>query len=102
MPRQRDRKDALGRTGPEGAPTADPTQNGLPHSVHLTELAIAQLPPRRDGPYVFGQPKFKGDKYFTGWTLPQKILNFATGPLPYGPWRIHDLRHTLSTQMRMK
>jgi integrase len=81
------------------------TKNGREHVIHLSPLMLAQLPPRREGPFVFG-PRC-GQRSFTGWSygeeeLPRRIKRMTGGELPGGRWTRHDLRHTFSSHMREK
>ncbi len=88
------------------------SKNGLQHEVPLGALALAQLPPKRDGrAQVFGE----GKGGFSGWSrckdrldgrilkLLQKALRERQGREPETDkvacpeWTLHDLRRTLST-----
>ena len=73
---------------------AERCKNGHAHTVHLSSLALEQLPDRREGrPLVFGVGKggFQGYAYCKN-ALDAK-LNFDK------PWRIHDIRRTVATGM---
>lgn len=86
------------------------SKNGLQHEVPLGALALAQLPPKRDGrAQVFGE----GKGGFSGWSrckdrLDGRILNLLqkvfserrepeTDEVACPEWTLHDLRRTLST-----
>ena len=71
---------------------------GIAHTVPLSQLALAQLPPRRDGiDHVFGE---KGTA-FSGWSrckdrLDVKLVEAFAGA---EPWSLHDLRRSVSTRL---
>ena len=68
-------------------------KNGEPHSVHLSPLALAQLPERKpDGGKLFG----KGDNGFSGWSKGKERLDRRSG---VEDWGLHDLRRTMSTRL---
>lgn len=88
------------------------SKNGLQHEVPLGALALAQLPPKRDGrAQVFGE----GKSGFSGWSrckdrLDERILKLLqkafmerqgrepeTDEVACPEWTLHDLRRTLST-----
>lgn len=88
------------------------SKNGLQHEVPLGALALAQLPPKRDGrAQVFGE----GKGGFSGWSrckdrLDERILKLLlkafrerqgrepeTDEVASPKWTLHDLRRTLST-----
>lgn len=65
------------------------------HIVPLTELALEQLPGRREGyPHVFGRLPGAG---FSGWSKGRVQLNERLGDIP--PFCLHDLRRTAATGM---
>jgi integrase len=68
------------------------TKNGRAFDIPLAPaaLAILQAQPRREGDHVFGRAGFKG--WVTGKREIDKRVKIA-------PWRLHDLRRTVSTQM---
>ena len=68
-------------------------KRGGAHEVPLSGLALAQLPPRRDGmDSVFG----KRDGPFSGWS---KCKDRLDQRLSIAPWGLHDLRRTVSTRL---
>jgi len=70
------------------------TKNGHAHSVHLSPLAVEQIPERRAGrDLIFGAGKggFRG--YSKRKDALDAKLNFAE------PWRIHDIRRSVATHM---
>ncbi len=68
---------------------------GRPHIVPLSDLAIAQLPPQRDGyPHVFGARSGAG---FSGWSGGKRL--FDAQIMGMSSWRLHDLRKTVATSM---
>lgn len=88
------------------------SKNGLQHEVPLGALALAQLPPKRDGrAQVFGE----GKDGFSGWSrckdrLDERIFELLrkafterqerepkTDEVACPKWTLHDLRRTLST-----
>src|SRR5207344_575884 len=72
---------------------ADRMKRGGAHEVPLSGLALAQLPPRRDGmDSVFG----KRDGPFSGWS---KCKDRLDRRLSIAPWGLHDLRRTVSTRL---
>ena len=73
---------------------AERCKNGHAHTVHLSKLALEQLPPQREGRApVFG----KGRGGYRGFNKSKHALdaklNFDK------PWRIHDLRRSVATHM---
>ena len=72
---------------------AERCKNGHAHTVHLSSLAIEQLPQRGDRALVFGVGKggFQGYAYCKN-ALDAK-LNFDKA------WRIHDIRRSVATHM---
>jgi integrase len=74
----------------------DRTKNKRPHTIALSELAIATIRamPRRLGrDFVFGS---RGNG-FTQWNERKKVLNSVLGDMP--PFVIHDLRRSCATGM---
>jgi integrase len=81
------------------------TKNGRPHEIPLSSIALALLksrPRRPDRDLVFGA----GAGAFSGWSkakahLDRRIAeaNMVEGKPPVEPWRLHDLRRVVSTQM---
>jgi integrase len=68
-------------------------KRGGAHEVPLSGLALAQLPPRREGMNsVFG----KLDGPFSGWSKCKARLDAR---LAIAPWDLHDLRRTVSTRL---
>jgi integrase len=75
---------------------ADRAKNGRAHRLTLPPLALATLPPRRDGrAFVFGQ-RANG---FSGWAYQTKVLlgRIAAAEGPLAHWTLHDLRRTMRT-----
>lgn len=83
---------------------AERAKNGLSHEVHLTPLAVEQLPKAREGrPAVFGRADGQATG-FSGWSKCKASLDarmqaklLKDGGVALGPWRLHDLRRTFST-----
>jgi integrase len=75
---------------------ADRCKNGRPHEVPLSRPALAILSalPGRDG-LVFGRP---GRGPFANWSAGKRQLDDKLGDA-VAPWRLHDLRRTVSTLM---
>lgn len=84
------------------------TKNGLPHDVPLSSgaMAIIEAVPRKAGrDFLFGDASGP----FQGWSrskmsLDKRINEFriwfsGEGTPEISPWRLHDLRRTLVTQM---
>jgi integrase len=75
------------------------TKNRRPHVVPLSEMALALLPPLREGyPHIFGRRPGSG---FSGWSrskvrLDQRIVQ-ADGAVRLPPWTLHDLRRSFVT-----
>lgn len=68
---------------------------GRPHIVPLTDLALAQLPERREGrTHLFGARPGAG---FSGWSKGKTLLDMRI--IGMAPWRLHDLRKTVATGM---
>jgi integrase len=78
---------------------AERTKNGKPHDIPLSPaaLAILQRQPRLAGrEYVFGS----GAKGYLGWSNNKSALDARIAAnSTIQPWRLHDLRRTLSTRM---
>lgn len=73
-------------------------KNRRPHIVPLSDLAIAQLPPRRDGhPHVFG---FRRGHGFDGWSKAKRELDAVLIGMP--KWVVHDMRRTFVTHAMEK
>jgi integrase len=73
-------------------------KNKRPHIIPLSELALAQLPPRRPGfPHVFGMA---AGRPFQGWGVGEQELRLHLPALPH--WTLHDLRRSFSTHMNDK
>jgi integrase len=75
---------------------ANRAKNGRAHRLTLPPLALATLPPRRDGrAFVFGQ-RANG---FSGWAYQTKVLlgRIAAAEAPLAHWTLHDLRRTFRT-----
>jgi integrase len=78
---------------------AERTKNGKPHDIPLSDAALSILKARphlvgRD--YVFGT----GVNGYLGWSNYKLALDAritSNGEIP--PWRLHDLRRTVSTRM---
>jgi len=73
---------------------AERCKNGRAHTLTLPDKAldILRAVPRRDGrDHLFGQ---RSDG-FVAWSHGKRALLTATGEMK--EWRLHDLRHTLST-----
>jgi integrase len=75
------------------------TKNGKAHFVPLSQAALALLPKRSGRDHVFGRGD--GADGFAGWSAAKAALDKRLGDT-VAPWRLHDLRHTLSTQMHEK
>jgi integrase len=73
------------------------TKNGKAHFVPLSEAALDLLP-KRSG-FLFGRGDGSGG--FAGWSAAKAALDKRLKEiLPGMPkWRLHDLRHTVSTRM---
>lgn len=85
------------------------TKNNLPHDVPLSDpaLEILQSAPRRAVPgtggaeerdLIFGE----GKGAFQGWSNAKSAMDeriFKQSNMKIPPWRIHDLRRTMVTQM---
>ena len=70
------------------------SKNKQAHTVHLSELALEQLPARRaDRALVFGTGKGGFQGYSRCKRELDAKLNFAE------PWRIHDIRRSVATHM---
>jgi integrase len=78
---------------------AERTKNGKPHDLPLSPPALAILTarPRRAGrDYVFGT----GANGYLGWSSYKLALDARiAGKGAISPWRLHDLRRTVSTRM---
>jgi integrase len=71
------------------------TKNKRPHSVPLSETALAVLAARRpEGPAVFGRD---GRDSFTNWSNTKAALDRRLPGMPN--WRVHDCRRTVATGM---
>jgi len=71
------------------------TKNGRTHEVPLSAQALAVLasvPRRGSRDLLFG----RGQGAFSGWSKSKEHLD-QRAPLP--PWRLHDIRHSVSTHM---
>ena len=70
------------------------TKNSKPFDIPLTPaaLAILEAQPRRDRAFVFG----RGQGGFSGWSKSKTELDQRAN---IAPWRLHDLRRTVSTVM---
>jgi integrase len=70
------------------------TKNSKPLDIPLTPaaLAILKAQPHRDRAFVFG----RGQGGFSGWSKSKMELDQRAN---IAPWRLHDLRRTLSTGM---
>ena len=73
---------------------AERCKNGHAHTVHLSKLALEQLPERREGrDLVFG----RGKGGYQGYDKCKKVLD---AKLDFDkPWRIHDIRRSVATHM---
>ena len=74
---------------------AERSKNHREHRLTLPAIAIdilKAIPQRLDREYVFGS---RGDGFVT-WTFGKRALLKASGT---SGWRLHDLRHTISTNM---
>ena len=61
----------------------------------LSALALAQLPPRREGyPHLFGRFAGRG---FSGWSKAKALLDAQLDGMPH--WTLHDLRRSFVTHM---
>ena len=69
-------------------------KNGQPFEIPLSPaaLAIIEAQPRRDRAFVFG----RGQGGFSGWSKSKMELDRRVS---IAPWRVHDLRRTVSTGM---
>ena len=73
---------------------AERCKNGHAHTVHLSKLALEQLPERREGrDLVFG----RGKGGYQGYDKCKKVLDAKLGFDK--PWRIHDIRRSVATHM---
>ena len=73
---------------------AERCKNGHAHTVHLSALAVEQLPERREGrALVFGIGKGGFQGYWKCKGALDAKLNFDK------QWRIHDIRRTVATGM---
>jgi integrase len=71
------------------------TKNHRPHVVSLSELALSQLPLRREGhPHLFGSKPGCG---YGGWSKGKAELDAQLDGVT--PWTLHDLRRTFVTHM---
>ena len=70
------------------------TKNSKPFDIPLapTALAILEAQPRQDRAFVFG----RGQGGFSGWSKSKMELDRHAN---IAPWRLHDLRRTVSTVM---
>jgi integrase len=70
------------------------TKNSKPFDIPLppAALAILEAQPRRDRAFVFG----RGQGGFSGWSKSKAELDQRAN---ITPWRLHDLRRTVSTGM---
>jgi integrase len=76
---------------------AERTKNGRPHDVPLSPEALAILKAR---PRLAGREYVFGANGFAGWSNCKRELDAriaAKGAI--SPWRLHDLRRTVSTRM---
>jgi integrase len=78
-------------------------KNGLVHEVHLSPLAIEQMPDRRgDRAGVFGRAEGQATG-FSGWSKCKARLDARMRAVgheqgrAFTTWRLHDLRRTFST-----
>jgi integrase len=69
-------------------------KGGDAHEVALPSIALEQLPPRDNHPFVFGI-----DAPFSGWSGAKARLNKALG---FSDWGLHDFRRTFSTEMNSR
>jgi integrase len=72
----------------------DPREKGAGGDLQLPPMALAIVKARPimgNSPYVFPG---RSSAYFVGYGRGKKMLDKATGDLPGGPWRVHDLRRT--------
>jgi integrase len=72
------------------------TKNSRPHDVPLSDAALVILKGRPrlvDREYVFTT----GANGFRGWSNYKTLLDSRVGAI--APWRLHDLRRTVSTRM---
>ena len=72
------------------------TKNGKAHFVPLSQAALALLPARTGRDHVFGRGD--GSDGFAGWSAAKAALDKRLGDT-VAPWRLHDLRHAMSTGM---
>jgi integrase len=88
------------------------TKNGKEHLVHLSEQALAVLPPRSKSKLVFSTT---GDTPISGYSkakarLDELMLGYLAGneadalelmmdDVSLSPWRTHDLRRTCASGM---
>ena len=73
---------------------AERCKNGHAHTVHLSKLALEQLPARRnDRSLVFGT----GKGGYQGYGKCKEALDAKLGFDK--PWRIHDIRRSVATHM---
>jgi integrase len=73
------------------------TKNGRPHDIPLSAEALAILKAR---PRLAGRGYVFGANGFAGWSNCKRELDAritSNGAIP--PWRLHDLRRTVSTKM---
>jgi integrase len=77
------------------------TKNHLQFDVPLTPLARSLIGPRPDKPrkYVFG--RYSSSKGFGGFSKAKAELDAKLGDA-VADWRLHDIRHTVSTGMHEK
>jgi integrase len=81
--------------GPVIALPGSRTKNHRTHIVPLSALALAQLPPRREGyPHLFGRFAGRG---FSGWSKAKALLDAQVNGMPH--WTLHDLRRSFVTHI---
>lgn len=73
------------------------TKNGKPHTVPLSDLAIAILraQPRFDSPFVF-PARGKPDRPYSGYSKGKREIDALAA---MHDWTLHDLRRTAATGM---
>jgi integrase len=76
---------------------AERTKNGRPHDVPLSAAALSILKAR---PRLAGREHIFGANGFAGWSNCKVLLDARiAGNGAISPWRLHDLRRTVSTRM---
>lgn len=85
----------LDRAGPQVSLPRERCKNRRAHDFPLSDLALEQLPPQREGfPFVFGHRRDRG---FSGWSKSKQILDTQIVGIPH--WTLHDLRRTVGTHL---